>query len=457
MTLQVKLISMLAALLSAFLVVLMALLLLQSAPRVSEETASMMQFVDTFVRGSIDRIEQSASPDADLTALIDSFRYVRHVRVRLVHTRSSVSAPDADAGSLSDMLADVLMGARFPDPRVIDVTLPGGRVHTIVIAANPGDELGELLDELGKIALGGVLVTLAAFLLTSWVISRSLKPLYELRSALGTMTAGSYDVLVSETGPPEVSSVARSANALAVELKRAKAENTRLSERLVRLQDDERSEIARELHDELGPHLFAARARASTLKDELAKAAPDLAKARTAVDLVNEQINDIQSTNRRVLLKLEPAGLRELGLISAIEGLVGRWQREQPHIHLDLAITDTMPLLDHSRSLTIYRVVQEGLTNAFRHSGASRIGVRIAFPPPAGVQNSSPAETTLPHAIAVQIEDDGRGWTGIGEIGLGLSAMRQRIHALGGDLSVGTGGAGGVSVSVLLPCITCAG
>jgi two-component system sensor histidine kinase UhpB len=452
MSLQVKLISTLAALLAAFLVVLMALLLLQSAPRVSEETASMMQFVETFVRGSVDRIEHSPSPDAELEALIQSFRDVRHVRVRLVHTRSEPAA-NTDAATLADILADSLMGAHFPEPRVIDMTLSGGRVHRIVISANPGDELGELFDELGKIALGGVVVTLIAFLLTSWVVSRSLKPLYELRSVLGTMTTGRYDVLVSETGPPEVSSVARSANALAAELGRAKAENTRLSERLVRAQDDERSEIARELHDELGPHLFAARARASTLKDEVAKTAPDLAKARNAVDLVLEQINDIQSTNRRVLMKLEPAGLRELGLIAAVEGLVARWQREQPHVRLELEITGTMPLLDHSRSLTIYRVVQEGLTNAFRHSGASSITVQVAFPPPASAETPAAPSASEPRAIRIQIDDDGRGWSGMGEAGLGLSAMRQRIHALGGGLEVGTGATGGVSVKVLLPCI----
>lgn len=453
MTLQAKLIASIAALLSAFLIVLMTLLLVQSAPRLSEETASMMRFVDTFVRGSVDRIAHSPTPEAELASLLDSFREARHVRVRLALSPEAALAPDAADSATADILARRLIGAGFPAPRVIDVTLSGARALSIVISANPGDELRELLDELGKIALGSVLVTLAAFILTSLVVSRSLKPLYELRTALGTMTAGRYDVLVSEAGPPEVSAVARSANALAAELRRTNAENVRLSERLVRLQDDERADIARELHDELGPHLFAARARASTLKDELAKPVPEMAKARNAVDLVIEQINDIQSTNRRVLLKLEPAGLRELGLIPAIEGIVARWQREQPQVRLDLAVNGVVPQLDHSRSLTIYRVVQEGLTNAYRHSGARNIAVELSFPMAPSPMSPSETPVSQPRTIRIVIDDDGHGWTGIGESGMGLSAMRQRIQALGGELEVGSGAAGGVCVRVLLPCI----
>ena len=114
-----------------------------------------------------------------------------------------------------------------------------------------------------------------------------------------TMEAGNYQVSVPQEGPREVADACRRLNALAVALQETTAENRALSIKLVRIQDDERRQIARELHDELGPYLFAVRADATALKRKFAKPAPDLARAANLVERILERFDAIQAINAK--------------------------------------------------------------------------------------------------------------------------------------------------------------
>ena len=137
-----------------------------------------------------------------------------------------------------------------------------------------------------------------------------------------TLEAGKYDVVVPETGPPEISDICRKLNRLAATLESTISENRRLAERIICVQDEERKDLARELHDELGPYLFAIRAAVSAHKAELQrggqrprKAAADLRHARRAD-------GDDPARQPRVLQKLRPMGLEEYGLKAKLKSLV---------------------------------------------------------------------------------------------------------------------------------------
>ena len=246
-------------------------------------------------------------------------------------------------------------------------------------------------------------------------------------------------------GPPELAAICDKLNHLAEALGGAVDDKRRLAERVVSLQDVERKEIARELHDEFGPYLFALRAHASALARIAEASEPNLDGLRKHGGAILEQVNALQQFNRRVLEKLRPVGLSELGLREALGALLRLWGESHPGVVIKTAISPSLGDTGETADLTIYRTVQEALTNVFRHAAASscqhidrarRTAVggdaRAAAPPWCGCVT-----------MAGDCRPDHR-------LGLGLTGMRERILALGGTLAVASDD-GGVTVEALVP------
>ena len=101
------------------------------------------------------------------------------------------------------------------------------------------------------------------------------------------------------------------------------------------MQDAERKAIAHELHDEIGPHLFALRAKAAVLASRLKK--DDLGDAAAAAISIRDQVEALQGHNRRILARLRPAALEELGLIEALKALVEQWRKDEPNVALEFS------------------------------------------------------------------------------------------------------------------------
>ena len=138
-------------------------------------------------------------------------------------------------------------------------------------------------------------------------------------------------------------------------------------------------------------------------------------------------------------------GLAELGLFEAIGALVRLWQQAHPDVVIKTSISPLLGETGETADLTIYRTVQEALTNVFRHAGATIVDVMVG-----------PAERTSGlkpggHGCAlVQVHDNGRGLKPDHKLGLGLTGMRERIVALGGTLTVASSDAG-VRVEAIVP------
>jgi two-component system sensor histidine kinase UhpB len=155
-----------------------------------------------------------------------------------------------------------------------------------------------------------------------------------------------------------------------------------------------------------------------------------------------EQINALQQFNRRVLERLRPVGLAELGLRQALESLSRLWRESHPDVAIETVISPALGPTGETADLTIYRIVQEALTNVFRHAGATSVNVVI-----------EPAEQTAHDGRScarVRVSDNGRGMEPGQKLGFGLVGMRERILALGGTLNV-VSGAGGLTVEALVP------
>jgi two-component system sensor histidine kinase UhpB len=155
-----------------------------------------------------------------------------------------------------------------------------------------------------------------------------------------------------------------------------------------------------------------------------------------------EQVNALQQFNRRILEKLRPVGLAELGLREALGALLRLWRESHPETTIETNISPAFGQAGETADLTIYRVVQEALTNVFRHARATSVYVTI-----------EPAEKglgTRRGCARVRISDNGRGLKPDHKLGFGLIGMRERILALGGTLTV-AGSDSGVIVEAVVP------
>ena len=150
----------------------------------------------------------------------------------------------------------------------------------------------------------------------------------------------------------------------------------------------------------------------------------------------------MQQSNRRVLERLRPVGLAELGLRQALGALLRLWRESRPGVVVEAEISPDLGETGETVDLTIYRTVQEALTNAFRHANASHVNVSV-----------EPVEvdaTVGRSGARVRVSDDGCGLRADHKLGLGLTGMRERILALGGSLTVASGGSG-VTVEAVIP------
>jgi two-component system sensor histidine kinase UhpB len=175
----------------------------------------------------------------------------------------------------------------------------------------------------------------------------------------------------------------------------------------------------------------------------LAKKLADDTSARAAASAIEAQVEALQGQNRRILADLRPAALEELGLAEALEALVADWRRAEPGVAVALDADPRIEAMSERASLMAYRFVQEAMTNAYRHAGATRIDVSLRFETPAPEPSLGDAGLG---GFVIRVVDDGRGWQGETEAGMGLAGMRDRVRLLGGQVAIGSPPGGGVVV-----------
>lgn len=232
------------------------------------------------------------------------------------------------------------------------------------------------------------------------------------------------------------------------EQQRLLAQNRELVASIFRVIEDERRMIARDLHDDLGQWITAIRANVSAVAHWLPGNAPTT--VTQAVDAVEECASEMHLVVRKMLSELMPSHVDTLGLNDALEELVDQWQRAFPQVSCDLIIDDELPDTDHDVKTTLYRVVQESLTNVAKHASATQVSIWLRgtrAPDPGGRQ------------VLLSIEDNGIGMLVDHESmgGLGLVGMRERIVAIGGRFELHSHPEAGTVVDVRVPTAVLAG
>jgi signal transduction histidine kinase len=210
-------------------------------------------------------------------------------------------------------------------------------------------------------------------------------------------------------------------------LTEALTENRGLARENLRALEAERKHLARELHDELGQYLNVIKL------DAVADRVDERSTRMLAtVDHIHGVVNDM-------IRRLRPAGLDELGVVAAVESCVDQWQQRLTGVRFSFNSSGELEGLSEHLNLTIFRLVQEALTNSFKHSDARQVDV---------VLNRS-RDT---NEIVVSVSDNGKGMaTQEKRTGMGLNGMRERVEMLGGTFTIDTGGGAGFTVEARIP------
>ena len=207
---------------------------------------------------------------------------------------------------------------------------------------------------------------------------------------------------------------------------------TELATHLQQVREDERAHLARELHDELGSLLTAAKLDVVRLKSKIDTSTPDVSERITHLI---ETLNSGIALKRRIIEDLRPSSLSNLGLTTALE-ILTREFGERSNIEVECSLEQVD--LPESTQLTVYRVVQESLTNIGKYARASHVIVTVH---------------NYPTYVAVQIQDDGQGFetASMRPNSHGLAGMKHRVEAVGGRLTVASQLGKGTTISAVIP------
>ncbi|SFI45454.1 histidine kinase [Bradyrhizobium sp. Gha] len=434
----------LALLLALGLAVNIARQVAEAGPRVQAEDQSVIRLAREFIEMIVADLNEAPDPDARLNQIARDLNRLRHVSIALRDAGGNpLTSPRADSDDDTPGPPAWFVSLVHPEQTAVSVPVSvHGRPGSLVIISHPNDEIAEIWDAIVTQLEVGSVIAVVLFLVMMTVVGRALAPLESLAQTMSELEGGRYDARVMPGGAPELAAICTRLNHLAATLGEAVEDKRRLAERAVSLQDIERKEIARELHDEFGPYLFSLRAHASALTKLADGRAPSAEAVRKHGGALLEQINALQQFTRRVLERLRPVGLAELGLGKALESLSRLWRESHPDVTIETTISPALGITGETADLTIYRVVQEALTNAFRHAGATAIDVVIEPAEQPGRDGRGCAR--------VRVSDNGRGMEPGQKLGFGLVGMRERILALGGTLNVASG-EGGVTVEALVP------
>lgn len=421
-------------------------LVLEAAPRVQAEDQSVLRLARELVGVLVADLNEAPDPDARLSRITQDLNQLRHVSITRPDDAAGTAANHPSGDAEAYPVPAWFVALVHPEKTTVNVPFSiRGKPGSLVITSHPSDEMVEIWDGIVAQLQVGSAIAVALFLMTMMVVSRALAPIRSLSEAMMNIESGDYDTRVRTAGPPELAAICSKLNHLAATLGQAVEEKRRLAQSVVSLQDAERKEIARELHDEFGPHLFALRAHASSLVRVAEMPEPNTVALRKDGAAILEQVNALQQFNRRVLDRLRPVGLAELGLRDAIGALVRLWRESHPEVAIETQISHSLGETGETADLTIYRTVQEALTNVFRHTSATSVNVAIE---PA--QQLSSLNRGKPRCVLVRVRDNGNGLKPGHTFGHGLTGMRERIAALDGTLAL-TSSETGVTVEAIVP------
>jgi two-component system sensor histidine kinase UhpB len=416
------------------------------------EIAASMELAGLLVSEAVRLMQQEVPAEQFLADLSSRLRLARHVRFAV---RDAAGNPLTGSAGKAEVTrtderppAPAWFAALIAPPgesRTVPVLVNGVATGSVEIASEPKDEIAEVWENTVALAVVALAVNLVVGGLLYLLFGRVLDPLGALARGLGDLERRDYAVRLQRPRPHELAAIADRFNALAAALETTRAENLSLNRRVITAQDDERRRTALELHDEVGPCLFGLKANATSIANAIG--ALDGRAVQDRVRDILAIVEHLQSLNRSLLNRLRPMALGHVPLRDILSELVNGCARQHPDIAFTFSGKALARGYGDSIDLTIYRCVQEGLTNVLRHAQASHVGIEIAERYDAGLEGAGQSAPL----IRLTMRDDGQGIDPAAPKGFGLAGMRERVEVLGGRYTIESRAGLGTCIHILIP------
>ena len=407
------------------------------------EMRAALQVARQTVQTGVERLQTARDPGRYRDDLIASFNGNRHLRVWLVGATGAGTLPVTERSPLGAVpVWFVRLIAVEPTTDRVPVVVGDANYGTIAIETDPSNEILEIWNEFAESLIAPVVFCALLILLIYLFIGRALRPLGRLAAAMEEVGEGRYRTRIDGRLTPELARLRDSFNRMAARLAEADATNRRLNEQLLTLQDQERSELARDLHDEVSPFLFAINIDAAAASRRLGEGRA--AEARGHIQSIAEAVHHMQRQVRQMLGRLRPIGLAEFGLREALENLVAFWRRRRPDLDFTVLVSADFADPGELVGTTICRVIQEALSNAVRHAEPTTVTISVDR------RHDHPGDH---EEIRVVVADDGRGMPEPNRLGYGLTGVHERVSAVGGRLTFASRSGEGFAVTAIFPVV----
>lgn len=439
----IALVCMMAAIIASVLAVYRA------NDRARVEVHATLEIAERLITETVRGLPADAAPELAVQYVGQQLRYFRHVETSFVdtsgHTSVIVEPPMPgieDAVERAPQWFERLVLSE-PERRNVPVTVAGRTIGKFVVTGKPTDEIAEVWSDLSEVSLVAGIVVALMFAMLYWVVGRVLKPLETFSGGLKELEAGHYGTRLTKPGVRELEPMANSFNALAGALGAATAENRDLLRHLISVQEDERRQIATELHDEAGPCLFGITANAGSLFSLLNNLDEALREKGTErLHAILASADRLKTLNRSRLKSLRPIAIGRVSLEELLTDLMAEFQKRHPEASFFLAVEPIAPSYGEAVDLTIYRCLQQGVTNALQHGSARNIDAQVL---------SRERQDEAGHELVLTMTDDGIGVPARTPVGFGLSAMRERVIAVDGTCAITRAEPKGTTIAITIP------
>ena len=400
------------------------IIILNARHAIVKETSSAFRIAQTTV--AIRMPQRFAGQDTmgDAMRLSTEIDALRHVSSHIIDTQGDPLLSRAEKAELvsEEAAPDWFNRLMRPEPQtdLFPISHYPNVLGSLWISTDPRDEIAEVWEDFSVImpllALTGI-VMVGLTMLVSTLILRRLRIVQE---ALSAIRQGDLTRRAPRGKLVEFSALAEGVNDLAAHLQAKRAENDLLQTRLLTLSEAERAKIASDLHDEMGPQLFALNAALAQARS-VASDVDDASRSQLieALEATQTHARAVRDSARTAINDLRPMLLGHGSLIELLEELIADFTEISPEVTIDLN-ADCQIGTGELEELSIYRFVRESLLNAIRHGNARRIAIDMHCSDPDN-----------PDQIVTRITDDGCGPSGkILPRSYGLIGIRDRARAL---------------------------
>ena len=296
------------------------------------------------------------------------------------------------------------------------------------------------------LGIWGAMIT-AMCVLVYIIVDRALRPTNDILAGLNRLADGNLSCRLPAFRLRELDRIATVFNSLAERLQGTTRERADLARKLVDAQEQERQHIARELHDDVAQRLNALSCSASTIKSAVGDSDPFVTKE--SAELMAMASGTMRSL-RETLKYLRPPEIDDLGLIPSLHALVRQHnERVAGRTHFSIVVNGNFDAVPAETAAHVYRIIQEGLNNAARHANAKVVQVTLSGGPCLQADGSNRRKislTIVDDGVGVRFETEGDRLGGVGLIG-----MRERVHALNGEMTMGKGAEHGFELRISFP------